>query len=61
MTGIHIVDEETGTLDVPGEIVVPMSGCDHRTICRFPRADSNGYLLVLAHIKNLATGLYISD
>ena len=59
MTGIQIVDDETGTLDVPGETIVPMSGCDHRTICWFPRPNSNGYLLVLAHIKKLAAGLFI--
>jgi hypothetical protein len=35
---------------------VPMSGSDHRSICRFPKAESNGYRMVLSHIEDAITG-----
>jgi hypothetical protein len=38
-----------------GEIIVPMDGCDHRTVCRFPN-ESSGCKLVLGHIQRLASG-----
>jgi protein SERAC1 len=56
LTFSQIVDDDTGTLDVPGEIIVPMSGCDHQGVCRFPKAASNNYRMILGHIKSLSDG-----
>ncbi|KFY81883.1 hypothetical protein V500_11000 [Pseudogymnoascus sp. VKM F-4518 (FW-2643)] len=42
-----IVDEFSGIMGVPKERIIPMQGCDHRTICRFPGTYSKGYKAVL--------------
>ncbi|OBT96248.1 hypothetical protein VE01_05769 [Pseudogymnoascus verrucosus] len=46
-----IVDKISGIMDVARERIIPMPGCDHRTICRFPRRDSNGYKTVLGVLR----------
>ncbi|KFZ03761.1 hypothetical protein V502_10684 [Pseudogymnoascus sp. VKM F-4520 (FW-2644)] len=52
----RVVDNDTGTMNVPGEVIVPMNGCDHRDICRFSGVESNNYRLVLSEIKELSAG-----
>ena len=34
-------------MDIAGERIIPMQGCDHRTICRFTGATSEGYKTIL--------------
>ncbi|KAH0559359.1 hypothetical protein GP486_004127 [Trichoglossum hirsutum] len=52
----RVVDNYTGVLGIPKETIVPMSGCDHHTICKFSK-ESNSYRLVLAHLKALSVDL----
>jgi hypothetical protein len=51
--GLQVVDRNTGRLNVPGEIFLPMDGCDHQTICKFADAKSENYLNLLARIENI--------
>jgi hypothetical protein len=37
-----------------GEIVIPMGGCDHRSICRFESAQSVGYENISAVLHEVA-------
>ncbi|KFZ03150.1 hypothetical protein V502_11189 [Pseudogymnoascus sp. VKM F-4520 (FW-2644)] len=46
-----IVDGFSGIMGVPRERIVPMQGCDHRTICRFPGTYSKGYKAVLGILQ----------
>ncbi|KAH8765724.1 hypothetical protein F5882DRAFT_335083, partial [Hyaloscypha sp. PMI_1271] len=48
-----IVDAHTGILDFPGEVIIPMDGCDHRTMCRFSNKDDNNYRVLKSRIKGL--------
>ncbi len=34
-------------MDVAGERIVPMQGCDHRNICRFAGGTSDAYKTIL--------------
>lgn len=43
----------SGVLRVPGEVVVPMDGCDHRTICQFSSSSNNCYLALVSHIEDI--------
>lgn len=49
-----IVDDESAVMKVAGERVVPMPGCNHRNICRFKKANSNAYKIILGHLEELA-------
>jgi hypothetical protein len=51
-----VVDNHTGVLAMPLEVVVPMSGCNHVNMCRFPSSESNQYRLVLRHIEGASAG-----
>lgn len=44
-------------MDVARERIIPMPGCDHRTICRFPRKDSSGYKTVLGVIQEWVSAI----
>jgi len=55
MSDIKVVDEHTGVLGFPGEKIIPMMGCDHRTVCRFTSKDDWNYKLIVREIKE-ATG-----
>jgi hypothetical protein len=43
----QIVDKHTGVMNIDGELIVPMDGCDHTTVCRFENASSDGYKSIL--------------
>jgi hypothetical protein len=49
-----IVDEDSGIIGFPEERIVPMHGCDHRTICRFEAETSNGYKSILGVLQDWA-------
>ncbi|KAH6720716.1 ankyrin repeat-containing domain protein [Leptodontidium sp. MPI-SDFR-AT-0119] len=49
-----IVDKHSGSLNCAGEIVMEMSGCDHRTICRFESDRSEDYMTVLGILQERA-------
>lgn len=51
--GSRIVDQNTGVLGFPNETLIPMSGCDHHTVCRFPSEDDQNYQMILYELKNL--------
>jgi hypothetical protein len=38
-------------MDIPGERIVHMDGCDHRSICRFSDKTGNSYRCVLGVLK----------
>lgn len=38
-----IVDDTSGIMNIPSERIVPMPGCDHRSICRFSGHHSESY------------------
>ena len=38
-----IVDDTSGIMNIPNERIVPMQGCDHRSICRFSGKQSESY------------------
>ncbi|KAI9767152.1 MAG: hypothetical protein M1839_004625 [Geoglossum umbratile] len=52
----RVVDEISGTMDVPKETIVPMDGYDHRDICRFEDYTSSGYQTVFSRLEKLAGG-----
>lgn len=43
----QIVDKHTGVMNIDEELIVPMDGCDHTTVCRFGNASSDGYKSIL--------------
>lgn len=43
---MQIVDGISGEMKVPGEEVIDMQGCDHKSICRFANQNHN-YILLL--------------
>ncbi|KAG4439950.1 hypothetical protein IFR05_004576 [Cadophora sp. M221] len=49
-----IVDKHSGSLNCAGEVVMEMSGCDHRTICRFQSDRSEDYMTVLGILQERA-------
>ncbi|KAH8744950.1 nb-arc and ankyrin domain-containing protein [Hyaloscypha finlandica] len=48
-----IVDEHTGILGFPGEVIKTMDGCDHRTMCRFSNKEDLNYRFLESQIKGL--------
>lgn len=38
-------------MNVATETIIPMSGCDHRTVCRFDSKKSESYKSVLSILK----------
>jgi hypothetical protein len=48
-----VVDKHTGVLGFPDEVLIPMSGCDHRTACRFSSKDDQNYQAILSEIKGI--------
>lgn len=38
---------------VPGEVKVPMPGCDHRDVARFESKESNGYRKIINKLKEV--------
>lgn len=44
-------------MDIVGERYVPMQGCNHRSICRFPGGTSEGYKTVLNVLQDWAEEL----
>ena len=38
-----IVDDTSGIMNISNERIVPMQGCDHRSICRFAGKHSESY------------------
>ena len=44
-------------MDIPGERIVPMQGCDHRSICRFAGESSEGYKAIMSVLLEWAEEL----
>jgi ATP-dependent helicase/DNAse subunit B len=38
-----IVDDTSGIMNISNERIVPMQGCDHRSLCRFAGKHSENY------------------
>ena len=38
-----VVDDTSGIMNISNERIVPMHGCDHRSICRFASKPSKSY------------------
>ena len=51
---VKIVDEISGVMDMAGERIIPMEGCDHSSICSFSSNTSNSYKSVQAILKSWA-------
>jgi len=49
-----IVDDMSGRMFVPGEVWVPMPGCNHREVARFESKDSLGYKQILKKLSEVA-------
>jgi hypothetical protein len=47
------VDRHAGVLDFPGEVIIPMDGCDHRTVCRFSDEKDSNYRVIMSRIREL--------
>lgn len=47
-----VVDNISGVLDVADERYIPMPGCDHSSICRFPSKNSESYQTVLGVLQD---------
>lgn len=43
----QIVDDSSGVMGVADERIVPMPGCDHRSVCRFAGESSGGYKSII--------------
>jgi hypothetical protein len=42
-------------MDVSNEVLIPMPGCDHRTICRFESDKIEAYQNVLGILQEVAS------
>lgn len=51
-----MVDDISGVMDIAGKRIVPMQGCDHRSICRFASESSEGYKAILNVLLEWAEG-----
>lgn len=47
------INEHTGGLGLPGEKLIPMAGCDHRSVACFSSRDDEKYRLVVHEIKKV--------
>lgn len=52
----QIVDRHTGVLDFPDEAIIPMDGCDHRTLCRFSSKEDPNYRVICSRMRQLIGG-----
>ena len=59
--GSQIVDRDSACLNLPNEIAVGVAGANHKSICRFSRADSQKYLPVWRAIKNLVDSALVGS
>lgn len=50
---MQVVDQYTGTLDFPGEVIIPIDGCDHRSMCRFSTEEDHNYRVLKSRINGL--------
>jgi hypothetical protein len=55
------VDRDSACLNLPNEIAVGIAGANHKSICRFSRADSQKYLPVGMAIKNLVDSALVDS
>jgi hypothetical protein len=54
---VQIVDDISGRMFVPGEVWVPMPGCNHREVARFEGKESLGYNQILKKLSEVAEEL----
>ena len=47
-----VVDDISGIMDIADERIVPMHGCDHRSICRFTGQSSESYKNILSVLQD---------
>jgi Putative serine esterase (DUF676) len=57
MNTVQIVDDISGRMFVPGEVPVPMPGCNHREVARFESKDSNGYRKIINKLKEVTSDI----
>lgn len=57
----RIVDDTSGIMNIPNERIVPMHGCDHRSICRFASKHSESYKRVSNVLQDWVDELEIPD
>jgi hypothetical protein len=50
----QVVDDVSGSMNVDTEVVIPMANCDHWSICRFEKKDSDSYRKVLRVLQDVA-------
>ncbi|KAE9366534.1 hypothetical protein N431DRAFT_281230, partial [Stipitochalara longipes BDJ] len=50
-----IVDDMSGRMNVPGEVVVPMPGCNHREVAKFASKDTNGYQKIVNKLTEVTS------
>lgn len=55
------MDRHTGVLDFPGEVIIPMDGCDHRTLCRFSDEKDSNYRVILSRIRELIGQYFVAE
>ena len=58
---LQIVDKDSARLNLPNEIAVGVAGANHKSICKFGRADSQKYLPVWRAIKNLVDSALVDS
>jgi hypothetical protein len=61
LTTLQIVDRDSACLNLPNEIAVGVAGANHKSICKFSRADSQKYLPVWRAIKNLVDSALVDS
>ncbi|KAF2469566.1 uncharacterized protein BDR25DRAFT_343591 [Lindgomyces ingoldianus] len=49
----EIVCRQSALLNLPGERIIMMDGCDHRTMCQFPNVLDRNYRRIRSEIKEL--------
>jgi hypothetical protein len=58
---LQIVDKDSARLNLPNEIAVGVAGANHKSICKFSRADDQKYSPVWRAIKNLVDSALVDS
>ena len=58
---LQIVDKDSARLNLPNEMAVGVAGANHKTLCKFSRADSQKYLPVWRAIKSLVDSALVDS
>jgi hypothetical protein len=57
----QVVDQDSATMQLPNEVVLPLAGSNHKTICKFGKNDNQRYMPISDALEELVQEALVGE